>query len=127
MPIAGVANNTDQRMDIYREFHDLSGDIPCTYMHVLLIGKHGQAFTRLLNCQFSSFPPWLLEWEFLIAPFPDHCLLVPFHPCKVKTELSETQFTPPMHQIHHQVHLIHISNKDGEKILFEDEKLSESD
>ena len=32
------------------------------------------------NCHFSFFPPLGL-WSgniFLIAPFPDHCLLVPF-------------------------------------------------
>ena len=30
---------------------------------------------QLSNCQFSFFPPVF----FLIAPFPDHCLFVPFY------------------------------------------------
>ena len=28
-------------------------------------------------CQFSFFPPRFLDGTFLIAPFPDHCLLLP--------------------------------------------------
>ena len=37
------------------------------------------------NCKFSFFPH-LGFWKedfFLIAPFPDHCLLFPFHPVNV--------------------------------------------
>ena len=30
-------------------------------------------------CKFVFFPPRFLEWDiFLIAPFPDRCLFVPF-------------------------------------------------
>ena len=50
-----------------------------------LLGK--KLLIRLTKCIHgnyfivSFFPPRFLEWEFfLIAPFPDRCLLVPFKP-----------------------------------------------
>ena len=43
-------------------------------------------------CLFSFFPPRFLEWElFLIAPFPDRCLLVPSY--EIVSENDENTVT----------------------------------